>query len=97
MRKRIASTAGAAALAIGLAGGVAYAAVQSVSTTPDSQIVIPPRPSHSPSNGHGADDPATHDANDANDANDDHGGTHDSHGRGGGHGADDHGGHGGDD
>src|SRR4051794_7843521 len=71
------TVAGAVASTL-LLGGIAFAAVQTVDSSPQPQVVIPSSATHSPQSHGGADDAATHDAND------------DSTGRsGGGHGADD--------
>src|SRR4051812_15546755 len=71
------TVAGAVASTL-LLGGIAFAAVQTVDSSPQPQVVIPSSATHSPQSHGGADDPATHDVND------------DSTGRsGGGHGADD--------
>src|SRR3954470_16888356 len=89
MRTRPLMTAALATAGLLMAGGVAFAAATSVSTTPDPQVVIPS--SASTDRHGGADDPATHDAGDdknrsagkasrsddpvTHDANDDKGGT----------------------
>jgi hypothetical protein len=58
-----------ATASVALVGGVAYAAVQSVDTSPTPQVVIPAASSSATDDArHGADDPATHDVGD------DHGG-----------------------
>jgi hypothetical protein len=82
-RPSLAVAVGTASLV--LVGGIAYAAVQSVDTSPRPQVVVPTSSSHSATSGAsgasgtsstpspsrlpGSDDPATHDVND------DHGGT----------------------
>src|SRR3954465_10141323 len=92
MRTRPLMTAALATAGLLMAGGVAFAAANSVSTTPDPQVVIPS--SASTDRHGGADDPATHDARDdknrtagnssrsddpaTHDANDDKGGTRSS-------------------
>src|SRR3954451_24044400 len=61
MRTRPLMTTALATAGLLMAGGVAFAAANSVSTTPDPQVVIP---SSSSSERHsGADDTAGHDAN----------------------------------
>jgi hypothetical protein len=73
MRTRPSLTVAAAAASMVLIGGIAYAAVQSVDTTPKSQILVPRTSATQPSHSRGSDDPASHDVND------DHGGSgHDS-------------------
>jgi hypothetical protein len=58
-----------ATASVALVGGVAYAAVQSVDTSPTPQVVIPAASSSATDDARqGADDPATHDVGD------DHGG-----------------------
>jgi hypothetical protein len=79
MRTRPSLTVAAAAASLVLVGGIAYAAVQSVDTTPKSQILVPRTSASQPSHSHGSDDPVGHDAND------DHGGAGHS---GSGHGSD---------
>jgi hypothetical protein len=60
---------------VALVGGVAYAAVQSVDTSPTPQVVIPAASTSSTGdNRHGADDPPGHDVGD------DHGGLTGGHG-----------------
>jgi hypothetical protein len=71
MRIRPPMTVALATAALLVAGGVAFAAVQSVGTEPDPQVVIPTSASVTPTSSHestsrGADDPATHDAGDDN-------------------------------
>ncbi|MDQ1705324.1 MAG: hypothetical protein QOF18_1690 [Frankiaceae bacterium] len=68
MRTRPSLTVAAAAASMVLIGGIAYAAVQSVDTTPKSQILVPRTSATQPSHSRGSDDPASHDIND------DHGG-----------------------
>jgi hypothetical protein len=79
MSSRPFATFALVAASLVLVGGVAYAAVQSVDSTPTPQVVIPAasssddasptaNPSPSDDGRHGADDPADHDVND------DHGG-----------------------
>jgi len=62
MRTRPLMTAALATAGLLMAGGVAFAAANSVSTTPDPQVVIPS--SASTDRHGGADDPATHDVRD---------------------------------
>src|SRR3954470_24659078 len=61
MRTRPLMTAALATAGLLMAGGVAFAAANSVSTTPDPQVVIP---RSSSADRHGADDPASHDVRD---------------------------------
>src|SRR4051794_11805101 len=85
MRIRPPMTVALATATLVVAGGAAFAAVQSVATQPDPQVVIPTSANVTPTS---SDDPAGHDANDDNgvddpathDANDDNGGA--SSGRG---------------
>ena len=64
MRTRTAATVAGSVASLLLLGGVAYAAVQSVDDRPGPQVVIPSSTDDGNHARHGADDPATHDAND---------------------------------
>ena len=64
MRTRTAMTVAGSAASLLLLGGVAYAAVQSVDTSPGPQVVLPSTSDDRTHARGGADDPANHDAND---------------------------------